>query len=221
MRTIDDIGCLILAGGKSRRMGRDKAFLEIGSISILERQMEILSIFSERMVSVGASGIDTGSFKAIYDDYAGCGPLSGIHKALITTEKDALFIVACDMPFISAELIHALARSWSKEHCDALICRDSSGKDHPLCGIYSRRIAESIKENLDSGSYRVMDALMKTSYRSISLSTLGFDDTALMNINTVEDYRRALMQLQESGDNTQSSDAYNSLQCSMFSLQED
>ena len=105
------VGCVILAGGKSSRMGTDKALLELNGKKFIEQISEELDWFEEKIIAHGNNRELSGtSWTLISDSYPNHGPIGGIHAALSVCQSDALFVVTCDIPLISKRLV--------KEICD-------------------------------------------------------------------------------------------------------
>ncbi|MFH1317730.1 MAG: molybdenum cofactor guanylyltransferase, partial [Candidatus Omnitrophota bacterium] len=100
----DSISCAILAGGKNRRMGKNKAFIEVDGISLLKKNIVLLQQIFTEITIVTNSPKEYISFKndasIITDKIKDIGPLGGIFSALSTTSKESVFFVACDMPFL-------------------------------------------------------------------------------------------------------------------------
>lgn len=191
---LEHYGCLILAGGKSSRMGMNKALLEIDGKSFISILQCELSQFGEKYISANFEINDLNPGYVVIADYIhNIGPVSGILSALEASEKEALFVVACDMPFVTIELARKLFKVWEKNKSNILVVSDNSGKVHPLCGIYSRKNIFSIRKAVEEGNYRMMDIISCSDSEIIQLSSIGFSDTIVVNINTPEDY----MNLQE------------------------
>lgn len=186
------IGCVILAGGKSSRMGTDKALLEINGKKFIRRIAEELDFFEEKLIARGknrATPID--GWNVIPDIYPECGPVGGLHAALTACESDALFCVSCDMPLIRRELVEELCEQIT-EAFDAVIVRDESGRAHPICGVYRKSAVPVFEQQILTGNYRVMRALehLRIRYVTVALENGG---EQLRNINTPEDYRELEM----------------------------
>ena len=113
--------------------------------------------------------------------------MGGIHAALKRTEKDAIFVAACDLPFFCAEVPARMLREFP-EDADAMVCVDSSGRVHPLCGIYRRCAMEKIESYLRTGGRRVLPLLeqLKCSFFAVGRY---LPEAVLYNMNTPEDYR--------------------------------
>lgn len=181
-------GAVILAGGLSRRMGRCKAMLPVDGQTMLLRTRGELSDFETVLVSCNEPALAAGH-RAVADYYPGCGPLAGIHAALTAADCEALFTVPCDLPNFSRELPRLLLSEMDDE-TDVLICRDSRGDLHPLCGIYRKRVLPILENCLQNGQFRVMNFVHQVSFRV--LSTEGrIPDDVFFNMNTPEDYRAA------------------------------
>lgn len=185
------VGC-VLAGGKSTRMGSDKALLKVGGVTLIERAVTLLTrmfpsvvISSDRGAAFEFLGIPV-----LPDIRKDCGPLGGIQAALMHTNADRLFVLACDMPFVSPDLIRYLISS----HPDAdAVVPSSGGRVHPLCGLYSRNGLPAIERALDRGSYRLQDVLgeLKAGFVPITSDLPFYRSYLLDNLNTVEDVERA------------------------------
>jgi molybdopterin-guanine dinucleotide biosynthesis protein A len=194
----DDITAFILSGGKSSRMGTNKAFLDIDGKSLIERMLELLDpIFSE--VAISSNEPELYNFlgkKIIKDFYPGRGPLAGIHSVLNSTTSQWNFIISCDMPFISKELIVHLTDY--KTDLKILLPK-ADGRIQPLCGIYSKSVLPDIEKLLIESS-NPQSSLKGSVYESITYiqpeiidvtKTNLYHSDLFLNINTHEDYNYA------------------------------
>jgi molybdopterin-guanine dinucleotide biosynthesis protein A len=206
----------ILAGGRARRLGGgDKSALLVGDDSILERQLAVLGSLTPHILIVGsavatASATEPASVSAdeapfamasagatrsgarmVEDRIPGAGALGGLYTALMEAETDQVLVIACDMPFISAPFLTALAALGAG--VDAAVPRDAYGR-HPLCASYQRRVAAQLKLRIDAGALRIVDALNDFGVRDIGcdeLAPFDPDGRLLLNVNTPADYERA------------------------------
>src|SRR5271157_1250377 len=139
----------LLAGGKSSRMGMntDKAFLEFGGQTLLDRALAVMGAVCDRVTIVGDPAKFTkyvsskcGSTKyesVVADIFPGCGPLAGIHAALVHSSAELNLMLAVDMPFVSGELLAFLFAA--AENNDAIITVPRTSKGlQPLCAVYRR-----------------------------------------------------------------------------------
>ena len=194
-----NIGCAILAGGKSSRMGTDKALLEYDGKHFIEKIAGELSWFDERIIARGSnSGLNSQlerEWTVIPDRYPGHGPIGGLHAALSDCASDALFVVTCDMPLIESGLVRELCNCMQEtdleaervDAYDVVISIGMDGKIHPLCGVYRKSVVPVLEEQIVSGRNRVMEALKKLRVKYV---TIDSPDQAqqLANINTPQDY---------------------------------
>lgn len=158
----------ILAGGRARRFdGRDKSALVVGGSPILERQLAALGAVAPPLVEVLLVGRPSEirpverpplTVRVVADSRPGHGPLGGLETALTTAREDVLVVIACDMPFISADLLtHLLALSGA---ADAVVPVTERGY-HPLCAVYTRACLATVTRHIDEGRLR-MNALLDT-----------------------------------------------------------
>lgn len=176
-------GALILAGGAARRMGgRNKALLQLEAQTFLARLEQSLSGFSEKLISVrDASWLENSTFTPVLDQINGRGPLEGLRCALNACRSDALIVVPCDVPLFSSELARALISAG--ENFDAAVCRDRSGRIHPLCGMYAKSCLPAIESMLAQENYRIMGILDRVRSTVLSLEDAKLPDTLLTNVN--------------------------------------
>ncbi len=170
------IGAVILRGGKSSRMGSDKAELKLGGKTFLECIKSELSDFEELLVSVAGEASGPCEVKDIYKEQ---GPMGGIYSALMASKSDALLVIPCDLPLFGRSLARRLAASMD-EDADALVCVSDDGI-HPLCGIYSKTCLKPMKKCLEAGENKMM--LLIDQIRTKQLY-IGTDAYMLKNINT-------------------------------------
>jgi molybdopterin-guanine dinucleotide biosynthesis protein A len=189
---MDHIEAFILAGGASRRMGTDKSQLLIERQTFTERIAETLLQLTDSVVVVGRAGEST--LPGIPDVYPQWGALGGLHAALAACQREWAIIVACDLPFVTAELFSLLAKM-RVDH-DAVVPIQSDGRPQPLCALY--RIdpcRQRATELIQAGYRRPLDLLeaVKTRWVNIDqLRNLAQAQTFFVNINTPEDYDEAI-----------------------------
>lgn len=189
-----EISVGILCGGRSRRMGRDKALLERSPSDptrFLDYLLREFGGCGEILLSV-RKGQEyrehTGNFRCLEDETENCGPLEGIRRILSAVKSDYVFICAVDMPLLTRQAKHYLEQFVCSDY-DAWVFEDETGQ-HPLCAIYSRGILPLIEEQLAEGDYKIRNLFPKIRTRLVSLMGSGLAPDTLKNINTIEDYRR-------------------------------
>ena len=185
---MEKIGVVLLAGGKSRRMGNDKACLQLEGESFLQRITGELSCYEERLLSVDQperySDLD---WKHVADQIPGCGPIGGLSAALGSCCSDALLVVTCDVPLYRAEF-----GAWLFEHLeepwDAVVPVSEDGI-HPLCAVYRKRCFSLFQKQMEGGNYRIRAVLDQLNVRYVDVGTRG---DVLCNVNTPEEYEKLL-----------------------------
>jgi molybdenum cofactor guanylyltransferase len=147
---------MILAGGKSIRMGQDKAFIEVNGVPIILRVLAVLNrLFHETIIVANQKEPYAGLNTPVYRDLApGQGALGGLYTGLVHSTFQYSFCVACDMPFLNRALIEYLLTRI--EQYDAVVPRTSDGLQ-PLHAIYSKKCLEPIRHLLDLEKTKIMD----------------------------------------------------------------
>lgn len=185
---LKDARAVILAGGMSRRMGRDKALLCLEGRTFLERVAESLSGFGEVLLSVGSSRrYEFSRLRVVEDRIDNCGPLGGLHSALKAGEPRRLLAVSCDMPLLTREFAEYLF-SRAEDGYDATVPVARDGRAQPLCAVYAERAADVLEAYLERGGRTVMGALDKMRVKTVELRNTPYADRTLRNVNTPEEY---------------------------------
>ncbi len=188
---------LILAGGQSRRMGRDKAELPFEGETMLTSLVHRYGAEYPVAVSVREPGsYDTAGAPEIVDQYPGQGPLAGLQAAFRQTGAERIFLTGTDLPFGSVELARELlGRAEGDPAGDAWVVRRRDGKTEPLCAVYRKSCLLPAEECLEEGRRSFKDLFQKIIVRYVEERMLpGFDlEYLLDNLNTPEDYRRAVL----------------------------
>lgn len=189
---------VILAGGQSRRMGRDKLRLTLEGETLLARAVRRYSeAFPRVLVSVaGPEKFPELGDRRVFDRYPGAGPLAGLHAGLLEA-GEAVFLTGADMPFSSPEKALALAALCGEE--DACVLTDTDGRWEPLFGYYRPSVLPKAEELLSSGRRSMGALLASVGLREVSLPELGEgpDSPLLRNLNVPEDYEKLRLELGE------------------------
>ncbi|MBL7131020.1 MAG: molybdenum cofactor guanylyltransferase [Candidatus Omnitrophica bacterium] len=190
-----DITGAILAGGKNERMeGADKSFIKIGNTSIIQKTIDILKSLFREIIIVTNSPSDYKVYKKdchiVTDIIKDIGPLGGIHSALSHASKDAVFFIACDMPFLHNGVIRNELDYFNKVHCDALIPRIGR-RIEPLHSVYGRNLKHTVSDFIKSGNdYSVRGFLETVDVRYWDLDDTLFYRNIFKNLNTPEEVER-------------------------------
>jgi molybdopterin-guanine dinucleotide biosynthesis protein A len=182
----------VLAGGKSSRMGADKAFLELGGKTLLDIARGLLAGVCERVAIVG----DRARFgpDAIEDIFPDSGPLGGIHAALSATKSDLNLVVAVDTPFLEPKFLRWMMHRAATTHSIVTVPRLGSGFQ-PLCAVYRRSFKGFAEAALKNGNFKIDPLYAKVRTCPITdteLNQLAFDSRMFDNLNTRAEFERAL-----------------------------
>ncbi len=199
------LSAAILAGGHARRFGgRDKGALLVDGRSIRERQLAELATLTSDILIIGGQPADerrdaqprlaAGATRPRHirtDRVPGCGPLGGLHTALLESAGDTTIVIACDMPYVSAALVRhlsALARD-----SDVVVPYTRRGY-HPLCAVYTRACVEPVARQLAARRLKMTDLinLGDLRVRTVTVEELcAFGDVhrLLANVNSPADHR--------------------------------
>jgi molybdenum cofactor guanylyltransferase len=189
--SVDSIYGLVLAGGASTRMQRDKAALEYQGKTQLDRAFELASRHVGRVfVSVRADQrLDPTRAQRpmIVDSVAGSGPIVGIRSALAAHRKTAWLVLACDLPFLSDAAIDVLLRHRDASRFATAYRSAHDGLPEPLCAIWEPAAAEALADYQAAGGHCPRKFLIRSGAHLLDLP----DPRALDNVNTPEEYARA------------------------------
>ncbi|MEC0169251.1 molybdenum cofactor guanylyltransferase [Paenibacillus graminis] len=203
---------ILLSGGYSRRMGRDKALLELGGRTVIARLGDELSkVAAGTVIACGEQEREAYRFlqlPQIIDRYPGCGPLAGLHAALYQASTEWSVVAACDLPFASAEFMRYMMSPVAEPtrklvpnyngdclQVDAVVSVSNSGRVQPLLGLFHKRVLPVLEEALQGRRFRVMECL--DALEVLYIPEAGFTGgpsgpSPLYNMNTPEDYAAAL-----------------------------
>ncbi len=186
---------VILSGGLSTRFnGKNKAFISVGGIWILDRLYRIFSdLFSEIILVTN----DPGQFvkwdlTIVTDIFPVRSSLTGIHAGLFFMKNSFGFFAACDTPFLNKDLVEVLLEN-IEGNKDIIIPETTAGME-PLCAIYSKRCLNTAEHHIKQNKFKIQRALRKHQWKIIPESQLRTKDPELksfFNINTPGDLARA------------------------------
>ena len=200
----DQFSAIILAGGRSSRMGSPKAQLKFGGQTILERIIsELRTSFDDIIIVAAPSGLVGGSasdqrnLTIVRDEREYQGPLSALASGLRTIRNDAAFVCSCDLPLLNSHVAQSLCAMLDKQ--DAVI-PEIAGLAQPLHAVYRNRCVAPIDAMVARGERRLTRIVDSLSVRRVDETELRSIDPELhsfLNVNTPEDYQRALRLLSE------------------------
>jgi len=185
----------VLAGGESQRMGRDKALLEVDGQPMVERALGVLRALLQEVVLVAPDrqGYDRWRAEIVPDLRPGLGPLGGLHAALKRAAGQSVFLLACDLPFVSEDLVDYLLTSPSSRDVEAWArIPVHLDRAQPLCGIYGAGCLPIVEQELDRGQLSVFGLLDSLEIDPVEIDTsLSWYRSYLFeNINAPQDLAR-------------------------------
>jgi molybdopterin-guanine dinucleotide biosynthesis protein A len=184
------LAAAILAGGQARRLGGvNKGTLRLGNAQIVDRQLAALREVASAVFVVGTDSPvwSARGLAVVPDDVSGMGALGGIYTAIMHSPCDRTLVVACDMPFLSADFLEHMA---AIEDADLVIPKSSRGYE-PLCAIYTRACLPDIRARMARGALHAARLPEGVRIAEVGPDMLGMDDRLFLNVNTPHDYERA------------------------------
>jgi molybdopterin-guanine dinucleotide biosynthesis protein A len=192
-----DVTVFILAGGKSTRMGSDKAFVVLDGRTLLARALELArSVTSEvRIVGDPAKFAKFAAGAPVVEDiFPNCGPLGGIHAALRSSSTELNLMLAVDVPFVSAALLQYLLERARNSASATVTVAHAGGNWQPLCAVYRRNFADAAEQSLRAGHYKIDKLFAAPRTQTVAeeeLKAAGFPSTMFRNLNTREELEAA------------------------------
>jgi molybdopterin-guanine dinucleotide biosynthesis protein A len=189
---IDTVTAVILAGGKSSRMGTDKALLEFHGKPLVQIILDRLQpLFTRIMLSVNSpETLEQFSIDRVVDRYPETGPMGGITSVLESGEE-RIFCIACDMPFLNRMLIEYLC---SLQDCDAVVPVWKSRLE-VMHSIYTKAVLAPFQRLLERQQFRIAGAFPEVKVRYVQdeeIRRIDPEGASFRNLNTPEDYRKLL-----------------------------
>jgi molybdopterin-guanine dinucleotide biosynthesis protein A len=174
-------------------MGSDKAWLDLGGRPVISWLLEALrgAFDSVMIIANEPQPWTTLGLPVKMDLRPGHGPLAGLETALAAAGREAIFVVACDMPFVTADFAFGLAQHLPGH--DAVVPWSQKGPE-PLCAFYSPQCLPAVGARLDRGQLKTADFLAEVAVKRIEgadLAELDPRGIGLLNLNRPEDYQRA------------------------------
>lgn len=179
----------VLVGGRSARMGVDKALLPFAGATLVEHIAEQVRQAAGSVCLVGAPERYRGlPYTAIADRFPQAGPAGGIHAALASTQADWNLIVACDMPALRADFLRELLEQAERAGGLGLVPVSPTGRLEPLCAVYHRSCLAGFERALASGRRRLSDIVTSLELVRWPVAEAGW----FINLNTPADWSRAV-----------------------------
>ena len=186
---------VILAGGKSRRMGEDKRYLVVGEQTLLERGLGVIrSIFQEVLIVIAQDSppLDVDA-KVVRDLLPDCGSLGGLYTGLMQATTPWIFVVACDMPFLDQAVIDQFT---SRRATADIVMAKLDARLHPMHALYGKRCLPALEQMIQARQLKIQEIVSQSSLRvqyvtEAELLTIDPSWRSFQNVNTPSDLEAA------------------------------
>ena len=198
---IDNATALVLAGGRSVRMGEDKRFIQVGGHTLFDRVLDSLEpLFEEVMISVAVESdrLPARGHRVVPDAMPNCATLGGVYSGLSESVRDWVFAVACDMPFVNSSVIRTLADA--RNDVDFVIARLKS-RLQPMHAFYRKTCLPVLAKMAQNGDFRLQGLVSDPALHGLVLTDSEVihsaeEELSFLNVNTPEDLALARRLLQ-------------------------
>jgi len=189
MTAADKITAIILAGGKSSRMGTEKGLVSFNGKMLVQHVVDAVKKITSSIIIITQNPVyEKLGYPCYPDIYKDRGALGGIYTGLINSSTQKNILVGCDMPFLSAPLLNGLI-----ENCDGVdaLLTIHKDKEEPLCSVYDKSCIPHFKTLLEQDRLKITDALAGLKTRTISFDKEEwFIGNEFANINSIEELRK-------------------------------
>lgn len=187
-----NVSGIILAGGKSSRMGTNKALIKFGTNSLIENTVNLFKeIFKEVIIVSNEPELYQDLKIKVIKDIIPAGPVSGIHAGLVEAQNFYSFFTACDMPFLHKQLIEKIVEE--SQGYDVAVPKMGEYFE-PLFAVYSKNCIQPIEEDLQNGICQIINFYPKVKVKHIDqevINSIVNPNKVFFNVNTKEDLLKA------------------------------
>jgi molybdenum cofactor guanylyltransferase len=181
---------IVIAGGKSSRMGRPKAFLPFGNKTLLQNAIDTISpLCSQIILSYNDPEYSAAGYCVVADEKPGCGPLMGLYSAMKHAENAQCIVIPCDCPFVPAALYSHLLQF---SGFDAVVPRTGDVYFEPLVAVYNQSALVGLEKAIDAGDYKLQNLRKYLNICEVVIepSMAFYSPKLFSNVNTPDDYKR-------------------------------
>ena len=176
-----NITAIVIAGGKSSRMGTNKALIEYGGKRLIEIAIKIIQPYTQNVIISSNSPIPHITYPLFTDEYSEIGPISGLYTCLKASKTELNLVIPCDVPHIKANTYRKLLDN--SEGFDAVIPRLPNGKIEPLVACYKKSVLPVVLGQINLEDYKMVHLLDK-----LKVNYIDFEDVKqFKNMNTPND----------------------------------
>jgi molybdenum cofactor guanylyltransferase len=186
-----DCAGIILAGGKSKRMGKDKSLLKFEDKTLLQRMIDEQKKLVTDVFVIGKETENFENAEGILDKVQNIGPIGGLFTAMSAIKANWYLISPCDMPFLMYTDLKVISDEFIKGEYEAIIAESDKGIE-PLVAAYNSKIFPLIRANIENGNYAIRALFNQINKRFLKFDEQIFEKDIFFNINYPTDYKKAL-----------------------------
>ena len=193
-RGMGDRSAFVLAGGQSRRMGAEKALVELDGRTLLEHALTLARSVSPEVWIVGSKAKFSRYGDVVEDEFPQHGPLGGIHAGLRSSTSELNLMLAVDMPFVEVRFLEFLFEEAARQECAVVTIPRAGGAWQTLCAVYRRPFADLAEEALRAGKNKIDPLFRGIEMRILEERELierNFSPALFRNLNTPEELEQA------------------------------
>lgn len=184
---------IILAGGKSRRMGEEKGLLHLGGKYMIEYAINVLrEVCDEIIISENSNAYDFLGYPVVADIFPNSGPMGGIYSAMKHSDTELNLVISCDMPFITKEILCFLIDNISNHEVAVPWYGDQ--KFEPMCAVYHQNVIPVFEKFIQDNNFKIPDAYKQVKTNKIQMSSdlEVYNPQLFENINSKKELQKAL-----------------------------
>lgn len=181
---------IILAGGKSSRMGSDKGIVDLNGKRFIDHILEaVLPNVNEVIIIANNDNYNNLGYKVVKDKIQDCGPLGGIYTGLMNSKTENNIVVSCDIPFINSDLVKYILENTSNADITVPVYK---GNIEPLCAIYTKRTSDQIYNLIMNKDLKIQNILKYFITKELFITKMQkfYTDKLFVNINTPEELKQ-------------------------------
>jgi len=183
-----DLGGIVLSGGKSTRMGRDKGFVLFDGKPLVQYAIDLLGSFTpDIIISANDEEYQKLGYPVVEDEFTDCGPAAGLHASLKTSSHAWNLVLSCDVPLVTQEALTLLLdqRKWKGA------VPVHSGKLEPLVALYHRNLYKVFEKSIRNGNFQLRSIIKQAEIHLVSFDDLMTQNPYLFdNFNAPGDLKR-------------------------------
>jgi molybdopterin-guanine dinucleotide biosynthesis protein A len=183
---------IILAGGKSSRMGTEKGLQLLCGKPLISYAIEVLAGFCDRIfISSSSDAYQSFGYQMVADEYPGIGPMGGLYSALRKSKTEKNLVLSCDLPIVSRDLMAFILQN--AEGYQVAVPWEGNRHYEPLCGFYDQSVLEPMTEYIRNGNYKLPDLFEEISINKLIINDklVCFRENQFLNVNSKHDLERA------------------------------